>query len=136
MTPYAQMLLAYVRPESQGAYAYEYRQLAKDPLVGLVLAALLGVVGGESYYMGNFKRGILMTIALFTGVGLFVTVPMWIARCFTIQGECEAYNDYLAYMLALRYSADTEASQPPQPAQAPNAPRPAIGGLPMRATSY
>ncbi len=136
MTPYAQMLLAYVRPESQGAYAYEYRQLAKDPIVALVLAALLGVVGGESYYMGNYKRGILMTIALFTGIGLFVTVPMWIARCFTIQGECEAYNDYLAYMLALRYSGDPEAPQPPQPAQAPNTARPTIGGLPMRATSY
>lgn len=138
MTPYAHMLLAYVRPESQGAYAYEYRQHAKDPLVALVLTALLGIVGGESYYMGNYKRGILMTVALFTGVGLFVTVPMWIARCFTITGECEAQNDYLAYVLASRYSGDVEAPQPPQTPQQPATPatRPTIGGVPMRAPGF
>ena len=134
MTPYAHMLMAYIRPESQGAYAYEYRQHAKDPMVALVLTALLGIVGGESYYMGDYKRGILMTIALFTGVGLFITVPMWVARCFTIQGECDSYNDYLAYMLASRYSGDAyNAPQPPQPPQsAAQAARPNIGGVPMR----
>lgn len=134
MTPYAHMLMAYIRPESQGAYAYEYRQHAKDPMVALVLTALLGVIGGESYYMGDYKRGILMTIALFTGVGLFVTVPMWIARCFTITGECDASNDYLAYMLAFRYSGDAyNAPQPPvQPPQSAAAARPTIGGVPMR----
>lgn len=130
MTPYAQMLLAHVRPETQAAYAYEYRQYAKDPSIALMLTILLGVVGGEAYYMGDAKRGILMTIALFTGVGLFVTVPMWIARCFTIAGDCEAYNDYLAYMLAYRYSPETiPAPEPPASANS----RPVIGGLPMRA---
>lgn len=130
MTPYAQMLLAHVRPETQAAYAYEYRQYAKDPSVALMLTILLGVVGGESYYIGDAKRGILMTIALFTGIGLFVTVPMWIARCFTITGDCEAYNDYLAYMLAYRYSPETiPAPEPPAGANS----RPVIGGLPMRA---
>ena len=137
MTPYAHMLLAYIRPESQGAYAYEYRQYAKDPMVALVLTLVLGVIGGESYYMGNYKRGFLMTLALFTGVGLFVTVPMWIARCFTITGECETYDDYLAYMLASRYA--NEASATPEPPQVPSPNgsgqsnvRPTIGGLPMR----
>ena len=133
MTPYAQMLLAYIRPESQGAFAYEYRQNAKDPSIALLLTILLGVIGGESYYMGNVKRGFLMTIALFTGVGLFITVPMWIARCFTITAECEAYNDYLAYMLAFRYAGD--AAEPPVPPQTPQQSaytRPTIGGVPMR----
>ncbi|HEV7180324.1 MAG TPA: hypothetical protein VGN11_10635 [Candidatus Baltobacteraceae bacterium] len=137
MTPYAQMLLAHIRPESQGAYAYEYRQFAKDPSIGLILTILLGIVGGEAYYMGDYKRGILMTLGLFSGIGLFVTVPMWIARCFTISGECEAYNDYLAYMLAFRYAPDAiDAPQPPHPPQQAPAPgaRPNIGGVPMRAT--
>ncbi|MEO9170028.1 MAG: hypothetical protein ABI282_05940 [Candidatus Baltobacteraceae bacterium] len=133
MTPYAQMLLAHIRPEAQGAYAYEYRQYAKDPTVALTLAAVLGLIGGESYYMGDARRGILMTIAFFTGIGLFVTVPMWIARCFTISGECDTYNDYLAYMLAYRYSPDTiTAPEPPHVPQS-GSPRPTIGGLPMRA---
>ena len=130
MTPYAQMLLAHIRAETQGAYAYEYRHYAKDPAVALTLTALLGIVGGESYYMGDAKRGILMTIAFLTGIGLLVTVPMWIARCFTITGECEAYNDYLAYLLAHRYSPETIAA--PQPQSGPG-PRPVIGGLPARA---
>lgn len=130
MTPYAQMLLSYIRPETQGAYDYEYRRYAKDPAIAFTLTTLLGVIGGESYYVGNAKRGILMTLAFFTGIGLFVTVPMWIARCFTIWGECEAYNDYLAYMLAYRYSLETVTPpEPPQPAHQ----RPVIGGLPMRA---
>lgn len=137
MPPYVQSLFAYIRPESQSAFAYEYRRYAKDPAVALILTLVLGVIGGESYYMGEARRGVLMTIALFTGVGLFITVPMWIARCFTIVGECEAYNDYLAYMLAYRYAPDAmDAPQPPQsPQQAPTQrSRPTISGVPMRAT--
>ena len=61
MTPYAQMLLAYVRPEAQGVYAYEYDRYAKDPVVALVLTIFLGIIGGEAYYMGDWKRGVWMT---------------------------------------------------------------------------
>jgi hypothetical protein len=130
-----------MRPEAQATFAYEYQRYAKDPTLAAVLTLTLGVVGGESYYLGNYVRGILMSIALFTGVGLFVTVPMWIVRCFTIQNECEAYNDYVAYMLALRYwpnHAEVGGYQhqpaPPAPPEAPVAPsrvRPNIGGVPM-----
>ncbi len=134
MTPYVDLLLAYVRPESQGAFVYEYRRYAKDPSVALILAIAFGIVGGEAYYMGSWKRGVLMTLALFSGVGLFISIPMWIARCFTITGECEAYNDYLAYMLAYRYLPAGTAPQPPQPPQEPSM-RPNIGGLPMVARS-
>ncbi len=135
MTPYAHMLTAYVRPECQGVYAYEYQQNAKDSAVALWLTVGLGIIGGESYYMGDYKRGILMTIALFTGIGLFVTVPMWIARCFTISNECDIYNDYLAYMLAFRYAGEAfDAPQPPQPpSPSGSQARSPIGGLPMRA---
>ena len=89
MTPYAHMLLAYVRPEAQGVYAYEYDRYAKDQIVALVLTIFFGIIGGEAYYIGNWQRGLWMTIALFSGVGMFISVPLWIARCFTIQGECE-----------------------------------------------
>src|SRR5580658_7287279 len=97
------MLAAGMRHEAQPTFAYEYQRYAKDPALAFVLTLVLGVVGGESYYLGNYARGVLMSIALFTGVGLFITVPMWIVRCFTIQNECEAHNDYLAYCLAFRY---------------------------------
>jgi hypothetical protein len=132
MTPYAQMLLAYIRPETQGVYAYDYNRYAKDPMIALTLTTLLGIVGGESYYMGDWKRGIWMTIGMLSGVGLFITVPMWIVRCFTIQNECETYNDYLAWALAHQYLPLDTAPQPPQPAQ-PGGPgkRPNISGLPM-----
>jgi hypothetical protein len=129
MTPYLDLLLAYVRPESQGVFVYEYRRYAKDPSVALILTIALGLFGGESYYMGSWKRGVLMTLAFFTGIGLFISVPMWIARCFTITGECEAYNDYLAYMLAYRYLPAGTTPQPPQPPQPST--RPPVGGLPM-----
>ncbi|MEO9025582.1 MAG: TM2 domain-containing protein [Candidatus Tumulicola sp.] len=135
MTPYAQMLAVGMRPEAQPTFAYEYQRYAKDPTLAFVLTLVLGVVGGESYYLGNYVRGILMSLALFTGVGLFVTVPMWICRCFTVQNECDAYNDCVAYSLALRYwpyEARNDA-HPPEPPQAPQPSRfrPNIGGLPM-----
>jgi len=130
MTPYAQMLLAYVRPEAQAVYAYEYDRYAKDPVVAFVLTMFFGIVGGESYYFGDWKRGIWMTVAMFSGIGMFVSVPLWIARCFTIQGECESYNDYIAWLIASRYVPETNAVQPPQPPP-PSGKRPVISGLPM-----
>ena len=136
MTPYAQMLAQRMRPEAQATFVYEYGRYAKDPNLALVLTLVLGIVGGESYYIGNYVRGILMSLALFTGVGLFVTIPMWIVRCFTIGGECETYNDYVAYGLALRYGTfDDEtlhaAPPPPEPPQPSGRVRPNIGGLPV-----
>ena len=132
MTPYAQMLYSYVRPEAQGIYTYEYDRYAKDGAVALMLTVFLGLVGGESYYMGDYKRAILMTIALFTGVFTLITVPLWIVRCFTIQNECDTYNDWVAWSLAHRYLANPQAMQPPQPPQQPSAAtQRAIGGLPV-----
>ncbi|MBV8153188.1 MAG: TM2 domain-containing protein [Candidatus Eremiobacteraeota bacterium] len=136
MTPYALSIAQRLRPEAQATFAYEYQRYSKDPNLALVLTIVLGIVGGESYYMGNYVRGILMSIALFTGIGVFVTIPMWIVRCFTIVGECETYNDYVAYALALRYGAYDEqtAEFPPAPPPAPPSQarrRPTIGGLPM-----
>ncbi|MDE2483361.1 MAG: hypothetical protein KGN02_14385 [bacterium] len=135
MTPYAQSLLAYIRPECQASFAYEYRRYAKDPVLAQTLTVLLGVVGGESYYFGNWRRGVLMSLAVFTGIGLFITVPMWIVRCFTITADCENYNDYLAYSLAYRYMGGAMPAPEPPQAAAPGTsagPRPTIGGLPMR----
>jgi hypothetical protein len=131
MTPYVQYLATYIRPECQGAFAYEYRRSAKDPALALFLTILLGFVGGEAYYMGEWKRGILMSLAFMTGIGLVISIPMWIVRCFTITGECEIYNDELAYVLAWRYYDGTQQSvEPPQPQMRQ---RSNIGGLPMRA---
>jgi hypothetical protein len=135
MTPYVQMLTRYVRPECQAVFAYEYERNAKDPTLALALTVMLGIVGGESYYLGNWRRGVLMSLALFTGIGLFITIPLWIIRCFTITGECDAYNDELAYALAWRYYDPADASpEPPQPPQPEARRRAPIGGLPMRVT--
>jgi hypothetical protein len=130
-----------MRPEAQATFAYEYHRYAKDSQVAFMLTLFLGIVGGECYYLGNYMRGVLMSLALFTGIGLFVTVPMWICRCFTVQNECDIYNDFLAYSLALRYwprepVAGAYEAAPPSPPQAPQPPptsrvRPNIGGVPM-----
>jgi hypothetical protein len=130
MTPYAQMLLSYIRPESQGVFAYEYQRYAKDSSVAFMLTLFLGLFGGEGYYFGEWKRGFWMTLAFFSGVGLFVSIPLWIVRMFTIHNDCEAYNDYLAWMLAYRYLPTNGAPPPPEPVTA-NGKRPTIGGLPM-----
>ena len=136
VTPYAQMLALRMRPEAQATFAYEYQRYSKDPSLALMLTIFLGIVGGESYYIGNYVRGILMSIALFTGFGVLITIPMWIVRCFTITGEVETYNDYVAYALALRYGDYTDAQAadlppaPPQPPQQARARRP-ISGLPV-----
>ena len=130
MTPYAHMLLAYVRPEAQGVYAYEYDRYSKDSVVALVLTVFFGLFGGEAYYIGDWRRGLWMTIAFFSGIGMFISVPLWIARIFTIQSECEAYNDYVAWALACRYLPQTNAVEPPQPVP-PRGKRPNIGGLPV-----
>jgi hypothetical protein len=132
MTPYAQMLLGYIRPEAQGAYAYEYERYAKDPIVAMTLTFVLGIIGGESYYMGgDWRRPFWMTIALFSGVGLLISTPIWIARCFTIQSDCESYNDYVAWALAHRYLPQSNAVAPPQPPAAATGRRPQVSGLPM-----
>jgi len=136
VTPYAQMIAVRMRPEAQATFAYEYQRYSKDPTIAFVLTIFLGIVGGESYYIGNYVRGILMSIALFTGIGVLVTIPLWIVRCFTIQNECEAYNDYVAYALALRYGAyDAGGSDappaPPQNPQQASRMHPNIGGLPV-----
>ena len=134
MTPYAQMLAVQLRPEAQATYNYEYQRYAKDSTVALMLTLLLGIVGGEAYYFGDYKRGILMTLGLLSGVGLFITVPVWIVRCFTVQNECETYNDYLAYTLALRYwpNADSRVTPPEPPIQQQPSRRANISGPPMR----
>ncbi len=134
MTPYAQMLANDLRPECQAAFAYEYQRYAKDPTLAQLLTVLLGIVGGEAYYFGDYKRGILMTLALLSGVGLFVSIPVWVVRCFTITSECEQYNDYVAYALACRYVAAEGLRVAPQPPPA-TAGRAPIGGLPMRTTT-
>jgi TM2 domain-containing membrane protein YozV len=132
VTPYAHMLAMRLRPEAQATFAYEYQRYSKDPTVALALTIFLGVVGGESYYIGNYVRGILMSLALFTGIGVLITVPMWIVRCFTIQGECETYNDYVAYALALRYGAYEASAEIPEPPHSPQSrTRPNITGLPV-----
>jgi hypothetical protein len=143
MTPYAQMLAANIRPEAQATYAYEYHRYAKDPTVAFLLTLVLGIVGGESYYLGDYKRGILMSLAFMTGIGVLITIPMWICRCFTIQNECETYDDYIAYSLALRYwNAGTEMRDdtPQPPPTAPQPPtnarvRPTISNVPMMVRS-
>jgi hypothetical protein len=135
VTPYAQMLAVRMPPQAQATFAYEYQRYSKDPNLALVLTVLLGIVGGESYYIGNYVRGILMSLALFTGFGVLITIPMWIVRCFTIVGECETYNDYVAYELALRYGSfepeDAHAPPPPQAPRGPSRVRASIGGLPV-----
>lgn len=131
MTPYVELLMQYVRPESQGAFYYDFRRFAKDPNVALLLTILLGIIGGEAYYMGEWKRGILMTFAMLSGIGMLISVPVWIARCFTIMSECETYNDFLAYALAYRYLPSGTAPQPPQPATPSRGPRPNISNLPV-----
>jgi hypothetical protein len=128
MTPYAQMLLSYIRPEAQGVYAYEYQRYAKDSVVAMMLTVFLGLVGGEGYYLGDWKRGFWMTLALLSGIGCMISVPLWIVRCFTIQNDCEAYNDYVAWMLAYRY-LPVNTPQPPEP-MTTTGKRPRIGGLP------
>jgi hypothetical protein len=129
------MLSVRMPPQAQATFAYEYQRYAKDSNLALVLTVLLGIVGGESYYIGNYIRGILMSLALFTGIGVLITIPMWIVRCFTITGECETYNDYLAYALALRYGSfepeSAQAPPPPQPPRGGTRAHPPIGGLPV-----
>ena len=142
MTPYALSIAQRLRPEAQATFAYEYQRYAKDPTLAFVLTLVLGVVGGESYYLGNYVRGVLMSLALFTGIGLFITIPLWVVRCFTIQNECEAYNDYVAYLLALRYWPNRAEVGDTSPVAAPPAPpenpaggfsrvRQNIAGVPM-----
>jgi hypothetical protein len=133
MTPYAQMLANDLRPECQAAFAYEYQRYAKDVSLAQLLTVLLGIVGGEAYYFGEYKRGILMTLALLSGVGMLISVPLWIVRIFTIAGETETYNDYLAYALACRYISVEGLRVAPQPPPQP-AGRAPIGGVPMRTT--
>lgn len=140
MTPYAQTLVEYVPANAQAAFAYDCNRYGKDPSTALLLTLLLGWIGGEAYYMGEFKRGIWFAIAAITGIGMMITVPMWIVRCFTIQNECELYNDHLAYGLACRYAGFYPYMQaaPGQPQQAAPVPPPAaapqqrrtIGGVP------
>ena len=135
MTPYAQMLAVQMRPEAQATFAYEYQRYAKDPTLAFVLTLVLGVVGGESYYLGNYIRGILMSLALFTRHRTVrhrsdVDLPLLHdpGRMRRIQRLRRLLAS--AALLALRNPHDQQPPEPPLPPE-PSRARYNIGGLPM-----
>ena len=118
MTPYAEMLMNYLPAECRPAFAFECREYGKDPLLALLLQMFGGLFGVADFYLGNIARGILMAIGTISGIGVVITVPVWLYHCCTIWFDTEADNDAIAYALAYRYLA---AGYVPRPGTAPAA---------------
>jgi TM2 domain-containing membrane protein YozV len=132
MTPYAELLINYLPAECRPTFAYECRHYGKDPLLAFLLQIFGGLFGVADFYLGNVARGVLMLVGTFSGLGMIVTVPIWLYKICTIWFDAEAENDAIAYALAWRYfslaaNGTYHAPEPPPP---PPRPRPNISGLP------
>jgi TM2 domain-containing membrane protein YozV len=130
MTPYAEMLMNYLPAECRPVFAYECREYGKDPLLAFLLQIFCGLFGIADFYLGNITRGLLTAIGTISGIGLIITVPIWLYRMCTIWFDTEAENDALAYALAYRYLA-AGTFRGPEPPPPPIRPRPNISGVPM-----
>jgi TM2 domain-containing membrane protein YozV len=130
MTPYADMLMNYLPAECRPTFAYECRQYGKDPLLAILLQMFGGLFGFADFYLGYYTRGLLMALGTFSGVGLILTIPLWIYRCCTVWFDTEAENDALSYALAFRYLA-AGTWRGPEPPAPPIRPRPNISHVPV-----
>jgi TM2 domain-containing membrane protein YozV len=130
MTPYAEMLMNYLPAECRPAFAFECREYGKDPLLALLLQMFGGLFGVADFYLGNIARGVLMAIGTISGIGVVITVPVWLYRCCVVWFDTEADNDAVAYALAYRYLA-AGTFRGPEPPPPPIRPRPNITGVPM-----
>ena len=105
-------------------------QYGKDPLLALLLQMFGGLFGVADFYLGNVARGILMAIGTISGIGVVITVPLWLYRCCTSGSTREADND-------ASLTRSPTATSPPLRSAAPNRrpppirTRPNISGVPM-----
>lgn len=135
MTPYAEMLMNYLPAECRPTFVYECRQYGKDPLLAFLLQIFAGLFGVADFYLGYIARGVLMALGTISGIGMLITVPIWLYRICTIWFDTEAENDALAYALAYRYLAAGAQQHGVEPPPPPARPRPNIGGLPAIRTA-
>ena len=79
----------------------QYQNTRKDPSTAVILALLLGGVGGHKFYLGQTFLGILYLLFSWT------TIPSWIAlfEAFGLAGKVAQINEEKASQIAamLRY---------------------------------
>ena len=108
--------------DQQRALFYsEYQRVAKDELVGVLLAFFLGTFGAHRFYMGQTGLGILYLLFFWTGIPAIVGF----IECFLMPGRVRAYNAMQAEVITARILQSGTGSPVSSYAVAPPVPAPA-----------
>lgn len=90
-----------IPPDKAPLFMMQYQNTRKDPSTAVILALLLGGVGGHKFYLGQTFLGILYLLFSWT------TIPSWIAlfEAFGLAGKVAQINEEKASQIAamLRY---------------------------------
>jgi TM2 domain-containing membrane protein YozV len=115
-------------PQGLAWFEMQSNRYRREPALAFALCLVLGILGAHDFYLGDRTRGTLMLIGTLSGIGVFITLPLWLISIFTVWRDCDEYNDAVDYWLLSWAQAGTPT--PPQPPPQPKARRP-IGGMPV-----
>lgn len=82
--------------DKQGLFMMQYQNVRKNPTTALLLALLLGNVGGHKFYLGQMGLGVGYLLFSWT----FVPGIIAFIEAFTIAAKVGQYNEQRAVQLA------------------------------------
>jgi len=83
-------------PDKQGIFMMQYRNIRKDPTTALLLALLLGNVGGHKFYLGQVGLGMVYLLFCWTCIpGIIAFI-----EAFSIASKVGEYNEQKAAQLS------------------------------------
>lgn len=86
--------------DKQGIFMMQYQNVRKDPTTALLLALLLGYVGGHKFYLGQVGLGVVYLLFCWT----FVPGVIAFIEAFAIAGKVGEYNEQKAVQLSTMLS--------------------------------
>lgn len=86
--------------DKQGIFMMQYQNVRKNPTTALLLALLLGNVGGHKFYLGQVGLGVVYILFCWT----FVPGVIAFIEAFTIAAKVGEYNEQKAVQLSTALS--------------------------------
>lgn len=86
--------------DKQGIFMMQYQNVRKNPTTALLLALLLGNVGGHKFYLGQVGLGVVYLLFCWT----FVPGIIAFIEAFSIAGKVGEYNEQKAVQLSTALS--------------------------------
>jgi TM2 domain-containing membrane protein YozV len=86
--------------DKQGIFMMQYQNVRKNPTTALLLALLLGNVGGHKFFLGQVGLGVVYLLFCWT----FVPGIIAFIEAFSIAGKVGEYNEQKAVQLSTALS--------------------------------